>query len=207
VDDAPEQFSAITGSALRASAESVAQLALRYADLAAAMRGSTRDVAAIHSLNDELAEVVGDLNDRILDHSGTLALVMLDAEDEDEEFDDPGDSGPAAEAGTRLSVVSRWDVAVTDPGALLEAGRAAHLRQHPEDEAEDARLAIPDVGAALWEVLGDDGHLWCNVPGIEPLCGLKAGIAPEDGETATDGDDLGEALTLPAGEVFRTEAW
>jgi hypothetical protein len=71
-----------------------------------------------------------------------------DEEDEDEYEEE--DDGPV------LSVVGRWDYRVTDPDALVDAGRRAYLNYFTEDTVEDAALRVVDVVSAAGEILHGD---------------------------------------------------
>jgi hypothetical protein len=212
MDHEIEQFSAASAAALEEAARRLSELALRYASVTSDMRGSTRDVHRLFDLNAELEGAVSEFNERSIDHTGTMPLHLntADPSDDDDPFEEEDmDDVPGLDATDYLSVVSRWDVAVTDREALLRAGREAHLRDHPVDAEDDALIAVQDVGAAIRSLLGDDGRFWFNLPGIEPIQGLKAFFELVEGDepTEVDVDTVREAINPPIGPMFYSEVW
>lgn len=204
-----EQFSRESLVALQESARKLSEIASRYAEMSnSALRGTPADLRLIQELNDELESGVVDLNIRIHAHSGTLALALDVIPADEEHFDEFVELEDVdVEVQGRVSVFSRWDVVVSDTEALLVAGRAAHRRDNSEDCEEDAVLAVPDAFSALWRILGDDGRLWYSIPGIEPIRGVKFGVAPDDEDLWDQEVNLTEGMLPPPGRVLRTEWW
>lgn len=99
--------------------------------------------------------------------------------------------------------------AVTNRDEVLEAGRRAHLRDHPVDGEADAELAVPDPGAAVMALLGQSATIWFNIPGIEPLRGVHVGIVPTDvlEPQEIDIDSIVDNVVPPEGAVFFSEVW
>jgi hypothetical protein len=210
MDDSVEQFSPQSTAALRDAAQRLSEMALRYVRLTEDMSGSTSELMRIHHLNDELAAAVADVNEKILDHTGTRPLWPHTFDDTDDEpFEDDEEDDPEIEVDEYLSVVSRWDIAVTNRDEVLEAARRAHLRDNPVDGEADAELAVPDPGAALMASLGQSATIWFNTPGIEPLRGVHVGIVPTDvpEPQEIDIDSIVDNVTPPEGAVFFSEVW
>lgn len=213
MDDWVEQFSPQSTAALRDAAQRLSEMALRYVDLTEAMSGSTSETMRIFHLNDELAAAVVELNQRVLDHTGTRPLwphTFDDTDDEPfEEDEEDEEDDPEIEVDEYLSVVSRWDIAVTNRDEVLEAARRAHLRDHPVDGEADAELAVPDPGAAVMALLGQSATIWFNIPGIEPLRGVHVGIVPTDvaEPQEIDIDSIVDNVVPPEGAVFFSEVW
>jgi hypothetical protein len=55
------------------------------------------------------------------------------------------------DVGEVIGVVSRVDYRITDPAAVLAAGRRAYLDVRPEDDEEDAAADVTDIGQALYQ--------------------------------------------------------
>lgn len=77
------------------------------------------------------------------DLCGSVPLALMRHDDEEDEDGDQDD-------GSVLPVVGRWDYRITDPDALVDAGRRAYLNAWPDDPLEDA-------GSAVGEILHGDG--------------------------------------------------
>lgn len=209
MDDWVEPFSEESRAALRDAARRLAEVVLHYADATEGMRGSTGDSLRIFDLNRELEAAVVALNDRAFEHSGSKPLALQRFEDDPEVAFEEDEDEPPFVAGGFISVVSRWDVAVTDAEELVRAGREVHLRQHPVDAEPDAEIAVPDPAAALMTIIGDSADLWFNIPGVEPVSGLHVGILPS-GEIEPREVDIEAVLddvAPPEGTVFFSESW
>lgn len=210
MDDWVEQFSPQSTAALRDAAQRLSETALRYVDMTKNMSGSTSELMRIFDLNDELAAAVVELNQRISDHTGATPLWPHTFDDTDDEpFEEDEGDDAEIEVDEYLSVVSRWDIAVTNRDEVLEAGRRAHLRDHPVDGEADAELAVPDPGAAVMALLGQSATIWFNIPGTEPLRGVHVGIVPTDvlEPQEIDIDSIVDNVVPPEGAVFFSEVW
>lgn len=202
-----EQFSEESAAALRDAAERLAAALVCYASTTADMSGRSSELPAIFELNDELRRLAADFNDRVWDHTGTTALLIDSAEEWDGEDED--DDPPIPETVEYVSAVSRWDVAVFDPEALLAAGRKAQRQRCPQDTPEDAAIAVPNVGRALQAILEVQGEPWYQIPGIAVTRGVRLLIAPSEPPEPYDGDPdgVGDAIAPPEGPVIYTESW
>lgn len=202
-----EQFSEESAAALRDAADRLAAAVVRHASTTAAMSGRSSELPAIFELNDEIRRLAAEFNERALDHTGTTALLIDSAEEWDDEDDD--DYPPIPETVEYVSAVSRWDVAVLDPQALLAAGREAQRQRCPQDTPEDAAIAVPDVGRALQAILEVQGEPWYEMPGVAVTRGVRLLIAPSEPPEPYDGDPdgVGDAIAPPEGSVIYTESW
>lgn len=202
-----EQFSEESVAALQDAADRLAAALVSYASTTAAMSGRSSEIPAIHELNDEIGRLATEFNDRVWDHTGTIALLIDRGEEWNGEDDD--EYPPLPETVEYVSAVSRWDVAVLDADALLAAGREAQRQRCPQDTPEDAAIAVPNVGRALQAILEVQGEPWYQMPGIAVTRGVRVLIAPSEPPEPYDGDPYGvrNAIAPPEGPVIYTESW
>lgn len=119
-----------------------------------------------------------------LDWSGSVPLPLRDDEDDDDWDDEDEEVGP----GGVLTVIGRWDYRVTDPTALIAAGRRAYLQAWAGDEPEDAALRIEVVEQAAGELMhGDDVSALESAPGLESDR-YSITVLTHDGQDDFDGD-------------------
>lgn len=162
-----EQYSEESRGRLAEATAGLVGLLQRYAAEVGAMDGGTSQMGPLFDLNDELTAALAQWNERVDEHTGVLPLPLGD-----EEYDDDEDVEPVLVAG-QVSVVSRWDLDITDLGALLAEGRAAHRRLRDEETEQDAELAIQDAGGALYAILHEKGEPLHDVPGLELVSGAR----------------------------------
>jgi hypothetical protein len=205
--DYPEMFSEQSRQALQDAAARLIESIQRHTGVVSGMSGRTTENEAQWAANEQVARAVAAWNDRAFDHTGTNPVLLVDLDDDSE---DPGDLEEADDglvlAGV-VSIVSRWDVGVVDPDALLAAGRAAHLRLATQEMDEDAAIAVPDAVAALYAVTHEAGEPWFDVPGVEVLCGAKVYIVPDDPRSPDlESENMLDAVVVPSGSVVFSEA-
>lgn len=205
-DDYPEQFSQVTREALELSVAALCEALQRHARQVGGMRGGSSEFPALFEANQEVARLVDAWNERVSEHSGTLPVAQLD-DDEDDDFEEDDLAEPTD--GEVLSVVSRWDLRLADSGALLQAGRAAHQRLRPEENDEDAVIAVPDFGQAMYSILHEIGEPWYDLPGVEVISGIRVFLRPDEtpAPLPDDDDEITEPIAQPAGEVLFAESW
>lgn len=136
-------------SEVQAATERVVEALRRYAEVIDSHpdlpRGVVRSAANIRA---GLAE----LEERVREVSGwSIGLLVLPQEEDENEGED--EHVP----GTRLRIRMRYDVDVTDPERLLEAGRHAYLEMWPEDSPEAAIQRVAQPGHAILELLHRHG--------------------------------------------------
>ena len=205
-----DQFSADSAAELEVATRALTSALDDYLKLVTGLRGGSRDVQRVFAANDVVRREALRWDGAAGDHTGTVPLGIEDL-DEDED-DEVGDEEP--ESVYEISIVSRWDLDVSDVPALVEGGRAAHRRLQPEESEEDVRVAIPDddLGPALYALVHERGEPWYDLPGVVVLGGHRDYI-DRDGDqpmtAAAAEDDLPELapLRLPDGEVVFSESW
>ena len=88
-----EQFPEESAAPLRDTADRLAALLHRYASITATMRGRSSEMPIVHELNDELRRLASEFNDRVWDHTGTVALLL----NSPDEWDDGEEEEPLPE--------------------------------------------------------------------------------------------------------------
>lgn len=91
-----------------------------------------------------------------------------EADDGDWDDDEPDEEDDTAAAGN-LTVVGRWYFRITDPEAVVAAGRDAYLSAWPDDMEDDAERRVRNVVDAAMEIehaRGVEG--FALIPGLEP---------------------------------------
>lgn len=214
-EDAPaiDPFSPASEARLRTATDALIAALRAYTETVSGLSGGSGDDRIVSDADDTVRRVALAWDDAAETHTGNFPLLIEDFDDEDpDDEDDLGDAD--AELVHALSVVSRWDVQVTDAPALIEAGRQAHLRQWPGDTDADARAAIHDdsIGRAIYTLVHEHGEPWFKLPGVEVLGGHRAYIDAEDDQpmtTAEPDDDFpeGAPTLVPDGEVVYSESW
>lgn len=224
MDDDFEPYSPASLAALdRATVELIEALRFHVTAVGELENGS--NAAGLFALNEQVAEAIRTWNDSAFDHTGTFAVPMLEYPDDDPEDDiaeDAVDVDPLAttDADTtdddpvQLSVVTRWDLEVDDPAALLAAGREAHRTLEPSASAEDAIVAVPDdnPALALYSLIQLYGDPMLEAPGVTVLGGARVYVeADEEIEPPLDEDfdleDVPDAVELIDGTLRFTELW
>lgn len=213
-DDAfPEQFSVQTRDALKAAVEELVEALHRHAEHVAGLRGGSSEIPSVHEMNRQVEMAIAGWNDRVVEHTGTLPVSLAGfGEDEYEEEEDDGDDEDDEEVvdgSTPVSVVSRFDLLVKDAEALVKAGRDAHKRNRPEEQDEDAAVAVPNFGQALYAVLYERGEPWYDLPGVEVVRGIRAYVQPDEpAEPFTEDEaEVEVPIAEPAGDRWFRESW
>jgi hypothetical protein len=210
-----EQFSAQSAAQLEAATKAFKSALDDYLKLVTSLRGGSVDVQRVFDANEVVRREAMRWDDATGDHTGTFPLGLEDLDDdEDAEDEDDEVSDEEPESVYEISIVSRWDLEVSDVPALIEGGRAAHRRLQPEESEEDAKVAIADddIGPALYALVHERGEPWYDLPGVFVLGGHRDYI-DRDGDqpmTAADADgDLPELapLRVPDGEIVYSESW
>ncbi|MBB6565263.1 hypothetical protein HPO96_14895 [Kribbella sandramycini] len=193
-------FSAESREALAEASRKLAERLQAHTDALLAMNAD--DQTALDEQNAALEELVADWNDAVYEHTGSTPLLLDDDAAEPTEDDD-------LEQDHILSVVSRFDLRITDLDALLEAGRAAQER-HPA-ELDDTTEADPVDTAeqAIFEISREVGEAWFELPGTELLAGARAYVLPEPPFEPLDPDaeDVVTELIAPNGTPTHAETW
>jgi hypothetical protein len=205
--DDVEQFSAESAQRLERATERLLPLITSYTAAVVAMRGGSSEMPALFDRNDELALAVAAWNDRVADHTGAYPLLLDDAFEDDEDDEDEDDEEP--EIAGRMSVISRWDLGVVDPEALLAAGRTAHRHNRPDETEADAAAAVTNLASALYAITHDAGEPWFDVPGVEVMHGARVYLVPDEplGLLSDDPGQALDAVTAPPGQIAFTEMW
>ncbi|GAA1592557.1 MULTISPECIES: hypothetical protein [Kribbella] len=193
-------FSAETRAALAEASRKLAERLQAHTDALLAMTGD-EDHTTLFEHNAALEGVVEDWNDAVFEHTGTTALLLDDAaEDEDDE---------AAEPDQLISVVSRFDLRVVDLDELLEAGRAAQERHPAELDESGDREPVDSAEQAIYEISREVGEAWFELPGTELIAGARAYVVPEAPFEPLDPDaeDVITELIAPNGVATHAESW
>lgn len=215
-EDEPDidQFSPASETGLRTATDALIAALGAYAEAVSGLHGSSRDIQLVFESNEAVRRAAIAWDAAADTHTGTFPLSIQEFDDDDSDIDDDDTDEADAELVYALSVVSRWDLEVTDAPALVEAGRKAHLRLTPADSDEDAKVAIQDddIGPAIYALVHEYGEPWFDLPGVEVLGGHRAYIAAEEDQPMTmaaPDDDFpeGEPLRIPDGEIVFSEGW
>jgi hypothetical protein len=198
--------------------ESARRLRERAEELAAAVRAhaeavtraaSEDDLTEVFAANDALLPVVLAYADAQCDYAGNgfPFAVLEEYADTDPEDDDTGDVvGEDFEveepAITGVSVLQRRDYELDDEQALIDAGRAAYQRIHPDVDDAGAETHVSTVGNALYAIAHADG--WSSLDDVEALepTGGAVVVVRNDGLLRGDPDDWPDDLFDVAGEAL-----
>lgn len=179
-EDDMEQYSQESRTQLRDRAEALATALEQHTTTLLEMTGGTSTPTALFQLNDDIRKAAAAWDDAVFDHTGTfpIAIESLDEdEDEDDDLDQDERDGPnSAEAPLAVSVMSRWDLDIIDPAALIQAGQAAHQRLNPSWSEAD----IDGVGQALYAIVHEHGEPWFEMPGVGTVAGHRAYLRRDD---------------------------
>ncbi|MFC6153572.1 hypothetical protein [Nocardioides yefusunii] len=93
-----------------------------------------------------------------------------------------------------VSVFQRHDYAITDPEALMAAGRAAYLKTSPEATTEQAEAEVNDVDLALLHLAHTDGwnNLW-QLEGLRAVGGVT-GVVEQDEPLSGDSEEWADEV-------------
>lgn len=207
-----DQFSDVSCARLEAAAAVLISGIERHTAGVVALRGGSSEIGTVFDLNDAMKAAAKAWEMAVLDHTGTSVLGLDFMDDEDEDYDEDEDEEEVELIGA-VSVVARWDLAVTNVSELISAGRAAHRRLQPDETEADAAVAIGDqaVGQALYAVCHEFGEPWFDLPGVQ-LAGGKRAYLQIDLDDLEDEDADEEALfdfvpVAPEGQVLYSESW
>lgn len=121
-----------------------------------------------------------------------------EAEDDDEDADDV-DSG-SEEPFAGITVLRRFDYAVTDEQAIMEAGRSAYKAVWPDDSDEKAAADVQGLGRALYQIA--HAHGWdslIDVDGLRPVGGTTL-VHRQDDPLPSDPDEWPDDMFDTEGE-------
>lgn len=204
--DEPEAYSDETLAALRSAARELGQALAEHAEFLAGLHGGSAEIAGLFAANEKVADLVAAWSDRVFDHTGTTPVYLMNRDEDDEDFDDEFEEPAEVVDGDLVSVVSRWDLRIEHPQALIASGREAHRRNRPEEDDEDAAVAVDSAAMALYAVLHEAGEPFYRLPGVQVTQGLRVFVRPEEEPTPLD-DDMSDTVSQPAGEVLFSESW
>ena len=121
-------------------------------------------------------------------------------EEDDDEFEDD-ETGSAMEGPVSgFTVLRRYDYAVTDEQAVMEAGREACKVVWPDDSEEAAVADVDHLGRALYQIA--HAHGWDSLAGVEglrPLGGTTL-LHRQDELLSTDPDEWPDDMFDTEGE-------
>ena len=154
-----------------AEVEALAEAVRAHGAAVLAQTGAQAELPALFAAGDELARAVDSYGDAQWDLTGVFPPVHVHGHgDPDGAEDDGADPGAVVEVAGLVRIVHRADFAVTDPEAVLAAGRAAYREVWPEDGEEDAAADVTDLGRALYQVQHAGGLAGLeDVAGLDPL--------------------------------------
>jgi hypothetical protein len=204
--DEPEAYSEETLAGLRSAARQLGEALAEHAELLAGLHGGSAEMAGLFAANENVADLVAAWSDRVFDHTGTTPVYLLNRDEDDEDFDEADEGPNDVGDGDVLSVVSRWDLRAENAEALIAAGREAHRRNRPEEDDEDAAVAVDSAAMAMYAVLHEAGEPFYRLPGVQVAQGLRVFVRPDEEPQPLD-DDLSDAVSQPAGEVLFSESW
>lgn len=204
----PDQHTAESRQALEKATEDLTAALQRHVHYATGMRGGSSELTRLHELNDEVERVAYAWTERVTDHTGTIPFLMLEPYEEDQDIvgevlnddDSLGGEGDVA-------VVSRWDLRITDPDALLHSGRQAHRQAHPTENEEDALAVVRSPVDALYALLYERGEPWWEFPGVDVINGARMFVRPDEPLVPVELDDLDTYIRRPPGEEVCSEGW
>jgi hypothetical protein len=203
MDDQRDQlFSEASRRALAEASRQLTQRLQAHTEALLAMTGGPDDQTTLDEHNVALEELVEGWNEAVFEHTGTTPLLLeVDLEDEDED--------DSAESEQVISVVSRFDLRISDPDALVAAGRAAQERQPAEEDEIGERETVETVEHAIYAISREQGEPWFALPGVDVVAGARAYVVPEPPfePLEADGEDVVGRLGAPYGAVTHTEIW
>jgi hypothetical protein len=208
MDDIEEidQFSDESRAVLRHSTDALIAGLRDHLETLLELRGGSAEQRTLFAANDMLERLLRDWDDAVFDHTGTTAMPLDDEEDDDFAAED--DDEVPVEV---LTLVTRVDLGVNEPGELLTAGRAAHRRLWPTETEEDATAAVEDLQQAVYALLHEAGEPWLDLPGTEFLAAARVYVAPEAYAAPEEEDGTPESFSrqvaVPEGTVLFSESW
>lgn len=204
-----EQYSQESREQLRDRAAALAAALEQHTAALLEMRGGTSALRILFELNDEVRHAAAAWDDAVFDHTGTfpVAIASLDGDDLDEEEDGADDP----ESSVAVSVVSRWDLDIIDPVAVIQAGRAAHQRMYPAENEVDAaaRIGEGEIGQALYAVVHEYGEPWFEIPGVGTVAAHRVYLRRDHDQLPFNESDQDpdQPPIAPAGSILYSESW
>jgi hypothetical protein len=164
-DAAGQQWSPSARAAYIQRTEDFLAALRSHTELTVRHQGRQRELEAYFLSQGRLYEAATAFVQSEFDWCGSFPL-PLDSEAWDDD-DDGSDEAPQGD-GSVLTVISRWDYRITDPDALVGAGRQAYLAAWVSDTPDDAEVRVSDPVTAVSEIL----HL-ADVGTLDTTAGLK----------------------------------
>lgn len=152
--------------------------------------GRQRELGPYFESTDVIQAAAVAFNEAEFDWCGSFPLAL--GNDDFDEDDEGGDDEDEAE-GDVLSVVGRWDYRLTDPVAVLSAGRQAYAKTWADDTEEDAEFAVQTVQNAVGELMHfPDLAQIEGVPGLQ-ISQYWVNTFVHDGSETDEDDPFGMA--------------
>lgn len=202
--DEVEQYSEGSREGLRRATDELVAALRTYGDALLRLHGGAAETEELFAQNAAIESVVEAWNEAVFEHTGTTPLLLEDIEEFDEEPEDEESVGGA------LSVITRVDLTLESPEALLAAGRDAYLRLWPDETDEDAEVAVDGPVQAVYTMAHEAGDPWPEMPGAGVRRAVRAYVVPENpDEVAAVEDDLDmlREVVPPPGTLVFSEAW
>ncbi len=185
-NDEPDQWGAAAREVLQTRAEQLRAAVDEHVELVGRLSGRQRELPELFTANDALRSAAVAFDDAAFDLTGTAPL-GLEAWDDDDDDESDGEVRPS---GPILTVVGRWDYRVTDPEAVMEAGRRSYLAHWTDDTDEDAHVHVQEVESAAGEIMhGDAVHRLDETPGLEQVRFATTVITHDGDDDVTFDDD------------------
>lgn len=161
--DEDTQWTAESRRRFAVETEALIEAVRRHGAAVLALTGRRADIPVILTAGADLARAARSYADAQFDLTGTTPTFDLEADDDLEEEEDV-----FPDAGAGVLLVHQAEYAVTDPEAVLAAGRAAYRRVWPDDTEPDAAADVTSLGRALHQLQHDGGlSALGRVPGLE----------------------------------------
>lgn len=206
-----EQYSQESREQLRDRAAALAAALAHHTAALLEMRGGTRSLATLFELNDEVRHAAAAWDDAVFDHTGTFPVAIESLDDDGADLDEGEDGADGPESSVAVSVVSRWDLDIIDPVAVVEAGRAAHQRMNPAETEVDsaARIGEGDIGQALYAVVHEYGEPWFEIPGVGTVVAHRVYLRRDHDQLPLNesNQDYDQPPIAPVGEILYSESW
>ncbi|MEV0291880.1 MULTISPECIES: hypothetical protein [unclassified Kribbella] len=201
--DDVEQYSDESSEGLQQATTDLIGALRTYADALLRLRGGAAEAEELFARNAAIESVVEAWNEAVFEHTGTAPLLLEVIEELDEEADEEP-------VGGALSVITRVDLTLESPEALLAAGRAAYLRLWPDETDEDAEVAVDGPVQAVYTMANEAGDPWPTMPGAGVRRAVRAYVVPEnpdDVAVVEDDLDMLREVVPPPGTLVFSEAW
>lgn len=144
----------------------------QYVSDVRAMTGRSAEIPALFARNRNVETLVRAWNDAAIDYTGTAPLLLAERPSLGEAQLDAVEESDSTEdviAAPLLSVVSRFDLVISNADDLLASGRAAYRRMWPDEDSDDVAVAIPSPAHALSAIMNATGEPWITCRGSTSL--------------------------------------